>query len=78
MIVSGYFACHFAHGQCSKSSRTQVRTGFTALAVNKLPAPITPGLQMQAEYAFVLFEEEYLRSRPKSRLFFGKKHNNIP
>lgn len=58
MIAPGYFACHFAPGQCSKSSRTPVRCGFSALAVNKLPAPITPGLPMWAEYAFALFNEK--------------------
>jgi hypothetical protein len=67
MIAPGYFTCHFVPGQCSKSSRTLVRSGFSALAVNKLSASITPGLQSLAEYVFI--KES---SRPKSRLFFGK------
>ncbi len=57
MIAPGYFACHFAPGQCSKSLRTSVRSGFSALAVNKLPAPITPGLQVQEKYALALLKE---------------------
>ena len=57
MIDPGYFACHFAPGQCSKSLRTSVRSGFSALAVNKLPVPITPGLQVQEKYALALLKE---------------------
>jgi len=47
MIAPGYFACHFA----------SVRSGFSALSVNKLPAPITPGLQVQEKYALALSKE---------------------
>ena len=38
----GYLIRHFEPGQCSKSSRTTVRSGFCALSVFKLPSTITP------------------------------------
>jgi len=72
MFTPGYVAGHSASGQCPKPVPAPVRSGCCALAVNPLP-PATPGLRLQAEYALAFFKEQYLSSRPESRLFFNKK-----
>ncbi|OPW90387.1 hypothetical protein BZK41_22780 [Citrobacter sp. A316] len=41
-LDAGYFACHFEPGSARNPHVLRVRSGFCALSVFKLPAPITP------------------------------------
>ncbi|NKG30778.1 hypothetical protein FVB43_12075 [Erwinia rhapontici] len=43
-FVPSWLTCHFASGQCSPSSRTDVRCGGCALAGRELAAPPTSGV----------------------------------
>jgi len=57
VITPGYTACHFVSRECANAARFSVCLSLSVLAVNTLPAPVTPGLQMRAEYALAFFEK---------------------